>query len=145
MSAAVGVTLIAVAGAAGRELVTAYAITASVLLLYQATLLLWRAVQVWRVDVRVDPHVVRIRSVLLPAASTTLPVDVIRAVRVVQLPAPWQGDPAWWLIPGRGGALIARGGPGLQLELESGRVVSVSVDSPEQAVTYLRGLGVAAT
>ncbi|MFC7245505.1 hypothetical protein ACFQO7_23770 [Catellatospora aurea] len=141
---AVAVGLIPVTGAAGWELAAAYAITAAVVLCYLAVLLLWRAAQVWRIDVQVDPHMVRIRSALLPVAATTLPVDVVRSVRIVQVLAPWQGDPTWWLLPDRSAALVARGGPGLQLELESGRLLSVSVDNPEQAVTYLRRLGVAA-
>ncbi|WP_147432683.1 hypothetical protein [Catellatospora citrea] len=115
---------------------SAYAITAAVLALYAAAALTGRAVATWRLVLRIDRHRVRLRGWPVPMLSADIATGSIQAVRIVQAESSWR-DLFWWLAPPLRACHVVRTGPALQLLLDTGRTLTVSVDDPEQALAAL--------
>ncbi|MEU8006152.1 hypothetical protein AB0B66_33760 [Catellatospora sp. NPDC049111] len=72
----------------------------------------------------------------LPMLSAKVATDSIHAARIVQVESSWR-DLFWWLMPQRRAHHVVRSGPALALLLDTGRVLTVSVDHPEQALAAL--------
>jgi hypothetical protein len=102
-------------------------------------LILFTTVAFSHVHVRIDYEAVHVRCGRIGVPRRRIPLDEVTGAQVDALISPrtWGGWGYRWR-PELGTAVVVRRGPGLVIDLGSGRFFTVTVDDPEGAVQAIR-------